>query len=195
MRPLTPLRFAKITRINLEIWSSLLLSIINNFNRNLIITSSFVTSINNFNLARVAIESWKKKKETTRYNFLPFFLSSTNVLFFFFSPPFFVYFRPALCFPISYKSNGIAQSPRTSAFAIAFFLAPSSSFFTAAYPYESRHHRFIYIYTQQRLSVRCARKIPGKNTRRLIEFDEKKFVKFGEEGRRGCLYIEGWKMG
>lgn len=191
MRPLTPLRFAKITRINLiEIWSSLLLSIINNFNRNLIITSSFVTSINNFNLARVAIESWKKKKETTRYNFLPFFLSSTNVLFFFFSPPFFVYFRPALCFPISYKSNGIAQSPRTSAFAIAFFLAPSSSFFTAAYPYESRHHRFIYIYILNKDYPFVAReKFRGK-----IHDDWSNSMK-KNSGRRGCLYIEGWKMG
>lgn len=145
----------------------------------MIITSSFVTSINNFNLARVAIESWKKKKKKQRDIIFFHFSYPRRTSSFFFSPPlFFVYFRPALCFPISYKSNGIAQSPRTSAFAIAFFLAPSSSFFTAAYPYESRHHRFIYIYTQQRLSVRCARKIPGKNTRRLIEFDEKKF---GEE--------------
>lgn len=180
MRPLTPLRFAKITRINLiEIWSSLLLSIINNFNRNLIITSSFVTSINNFNLARVAIESWKKKKETTRYNFLPFFLSSTNVLFFFFSPPFFRVFSTRSLFSYFLQIERNSTIPTDIRVCDRFFPRAFLLFFHCRVPlWIAAPPIYIYIYTQQRLSVRCARKIPGKNTRRLIEFDEKKF---GEE--------------
>ena len=162
MRPLTPLRFAKITRINLiEIWSSLLLSIINNFNRNLIITSSFVTSINNFNLARVAIESWKKKKkETTRYNFLPFFLSSTNVLFFFFSPPFFRVFSTRSLFSYFLQIERNSTIPTDIRVCDRFFPRAFLLFFHCRVPlWIAAPPIYIYIY-----STKIIRSLRAKNS-------------------------------
>lgn len=162
MRPLTPLRFAKITRINLEIWSSLLLSIINNFNRNLIITSSFVTSINNFNLARVAIESWKKKKETTRYNFLPFFLSSTNVLFFFFSPPFFRVFSTRSLFSYFLQIERNSTIPTDIRVCDRFFPRAFLLFFHCRVPlWIAAPPIYIYIYIY---STKIIRSLRAKNS-------------------------------
>lgn len=161
MRPLTPLRFAKITRINLEIWSSLLLSIINNFNRNLIITSSFVTSINNFNLARVAIESWKKKKKKQRdIIFFHFSYPRRTSSFFFFSPPFFRVFSTHSLFSYFLQIERNSTIPTDIRVCDRFFPRAFLLFFHCRVPlWIAAPPIYIYIY-----STKIIRSLRAKNS-------------------------------
>lgn len=127
----------------------------------MIITSSFVTSINNFNLARVAIESWKKKKkETTRYNFLPFFLSSTNVLFFFFSPPFFRVFSTRSLFSYFLQIERNSTIPTDIRVRDRFFPRAFLLFFHCRVPlWIAAPPIYIYIY-----STKIIRSLRAKNS-------------------------------